>query len=86
MSLAGSQQKIFLRLVTVLRPHWHTDPSLPLRIQQEFAANRSFGSRDRKLYRELRCLLRGLNHPLRGIFVSHQELSNQIFLFEECVF
>jgi len=53
MSLAGSQQKIFLRLVTVLRPHWHTDPSLPLRIQQEFAANRSFGSRDRKLYREL---------------------------------
>jgi len=53
MSLSGSQQKIFLRLVTVLRPHWHTDPSLPLRIQQEFAANRSFGSRDRKLYREL---------------------------------
>jgi len=53
MSLSGSQQKIFLRLVAVLRPHWHTDPSLPLRIQQEFAANRSFGSRDRKLYREL---------------------------------
>jgi 16S rRNA (cytosine967-C5)-methyltransferase len=53
MSLVGSQQKIFLRLLAVLRPHWHTDPSLPLRIQQEFAANRSFGSRDRKLYREL---------------------------------
>lgn len=53
MSLSGSQQKVFLRLLAVLRPHWHTDPSLPLRIQQEFAANRSFGSRDRKLYREL---------------------------------
>jgi len=53
MSLSGSQQKIFLRLVAGLRPHWHTDPALPLRIQQEFAANRSFGSRDRKLYREL---------------------------------
>lgn len=53
MSLAGSQQKVFLRLVALLRPHWHTDASLPLRIQQEFAANRSFGSRDRKLYREL---------------------------------
>ncbi len=53
MSLSGSQQKVFLRLLSVLRPHWHTDPSLPLRIQQEFAANRSFGSRDRKLYREL---------------------------------
>lgn len=53
MSLFGSQQKVFLRLLSVLRPHWHTDPSLPLRIQQEFAANRSFGSRDRKLYREL---------------------------------
>ncbi len=53
MSLSGSQQKVFLRLIAVLRPHWHTDPSLPLRIQQEFAANRSFGSRDRKLYREL---------------------------------
>jgi 16S rRNA (cytosine967-C5)-methyltransferase len=53
MSLFGSQQKVFLRLLAVLRPHWHTDQSLPLRIQQEFAANRSFGSRDRKLYREL---------------------------------
>jgi 16S rRNA (cytosine967-C5)-methyltransferase len=53
MSLAGSQQNVFLRLVALLRPHWHTDTSLPLRIQQEFAANRSFGSRDRKLYREL---------------------------------
>lgn len=53
MSLAGSQQKIFLRLVTTLRPHWRRDPNLPARISELFAANRAFGSRDRKLYREL---------------------------------
>lgn len=53
MSLAGSQQKVFLRLVSELRPHWHRDPNLPTRIQELFALNRSFGSRDRRLYREL---------------------------------
>ena len=53
MSLAGSQQKIFLRLLAALRPHWHRDANLPARIQALFAANRSFGSRDRRLYREL---------------------------------
>jgi 16S rRNA (cytosine967-C5)-methyltransferase len=53
VSLAGSQQKIFLRLAAELRPHWRRDPALPTRIQEIFAANRSFGSRDRRLYREL---------------------------------
>jgi 16S rRNA (cytosine967-C5)-methyltransferase len=53
MSLAGSQQKIFLRLLAMLRPHWHRDPNLPARIQGLFAANRAIGSRDRKLHREL---------------------------------
>jgi 16S rRNA (cytosine967-C5)-methyltransferase len=53
LSLAGSQQKVLLRLLGALRPHWHRDPGLPTRIQELFAANRSFGSRDRKLYREL---------------------------------
>jgi 16S rRNA (cytosine967-C5)-methyltransferase len=53
MSLAGSQQKVFLRLVATLRPHWRRDANLPSRIQELFAANRSFGSRDRRLYREL---------------------------------
>lgn len=53
MSLAGSQQKVFRRLIATLRPHWHRDPALPTRIQELFAANRSFGSRDRRLYREL---------------------------------
>jgi 16S rRNA (cytosine967-C5)-methyltransferase len=53
MSLTGSQQKIFLRLLAALRPNWHTDPNLPAGISELFAANRSFGSRDRRLYREL---------------------------------
>ncbi len=53
MSLAGSQQKVFLRLLTTLRPHWHRDQNFPARVTALFAANRSFGSRDRKLYREL---------------------------------
>ncbi len=53
MSLAGSQQKVFLRLLTTLRPHWRRDRDFPSRVQALFAANRSFGSRDRKLYREL---------------------------------
>jgi 16S rRNA (cytosine967-C5)-methyltransferase len=53
MSLAGSQQKIFLRLLAALRPNWHSDPNLPAGISELFAAHRSFGSRDRRLYREL---------------------------------
>jgi 16S rRNA (cytosine967-C5)-methyltransferase len=53
LSLAGSQQKVFLRLIASLRPHWRRDPGLPTRIQELFATNRSFGSRDRRLYREL---------------------------------
>ena len=53
MSLTGSQQKIFLRLLAALRPNWHTDTNLPAGISELFAANRAFGSRDRRLYREL---------------------------------
>jgi 16S rRNA (cytosine967-C5)-methyltransferase len=53
MSLAGSQQKIFLRLIANLRPHVRRDAGTPARIQELFGANRSFGSRDRRLYREL---------------------------------
>ena len=53
MSLTGSQQKIFLRLLAALRPNWHTDTNLPAGISELFAANRSFGSRDRRLDREL---------------------------------
>mgnify|MGYP001556155567 CR=1 FL=1 len=53
MSLAGSQQKVFLRLLSALRPHWQRDANLPARIQSLFAASRAIGSRDRRLHREL---------------------------------
>ncbi len=53
MSVARSQQQVFLRLLRFLQPQWHRDFSLPRRIQQLLAGERSFGSRDRRLYREL---------------------------------
>ena len=53
MSVAANQQRTFLRLLDRLRPHWHRDAALPARIQSMLAAHREFGSRDRRLYREL---------------------------------
>src|SRR5476651_2066212 len=53
MSVTGSQQQTFLRLLASLRPHWRTDVHLPARIQALLSRNRAFGSRDRRLYREL---------------------------------
>ena len=53
MSLTGSQQQTFLRLLSELRPHWRREAGLPTRIQTLLSGNRAFGSRDRRLYREL---------------------------------
>ena len=53
MSVVGSQQRTLIHLLTQLRPHWRSDRNLPARIQTLLARNRSFGSRDRRLYREL---------------------------------
>jgi len=53
MSVVANQQRTFLRLAAALRPHWRTDPALPARLQQLLARDRAFGSRDRRLYREL---------------------------------
>ena len=53
MSLIGSQQQTFLRLLSELRPHWRREAGLPARIQSLLAGRRAFGSRDRRLYREL---------------------------------
>jgi 16S rRNA (cytosine967-C5)-methyltransferase len=44
---------VCLQLLAQLRPHWRRDPALPERIQRRLAANRRFGARDRRLYREL---------------------------------
>ena len=51
--LIRNQQKNFLRLIARLHPHVRTDRALPARIQKLLAQNRAFGSRDRRLYREL---------------------------------
>ncbi|OAM91719.1 RsmB/NOP family class I SAM-dependent RNA methyltransferase [Termitidicoccus mucosus] len=50
---AHSQARTFLALFNELRPHLHADRNLPARIQQRLARERRFGSRDRRLYREL---------------------------------
>lgn len=53
MSVARNQAQTFLRLLAQVRPHLRTDHALPARIQSLLSRDRSFGSRDRRLYREL---------------------------------
>jgi 16S rRNA (cytosine967-C5)-methyltransferase len=53
MSVTGNQRQIYLGLVATLRPHFHSDLNLPERIQKLLAREKRFGSRDRRLYREL---------------------------------
>lgn len=53
MSFASSQKQNYLRLVDALRPHWQDDFRLPDRIQKLLSRDKRFGSRDRRLYREL---------------------------------
>lgn len=52
-SPAASQGRFFLQLFAALRPHVATDRNLPSRLQQLLAREKRFGSRDRRLYREL---------------------------------
>jgi 16S rRNA (cytosine967-C5)-methyltransferase len=52
-SPAASQGRSFLALFAALRPHIATDRNLPSRLQQLLAREKRFGSRDRRLYREL---------------------------------
>ncbi|CAM2834565.1 RsmB/NOP family class I SAM-dependent RNA methyltransferase [Rariglobus hedericola] len=52
-SPAASQGRSFLQLFSALRPHVATDRNLPSRLQQLLAREKRFGSRDRRLYREL---------------------------------
>ena len=53
MNIAENQHRVTLRLLAQLREHWHTDQALPARIQSLLSRDRTFGSRDRRLYREL---------------------------------
>jgi 16S rRNA (cytosine967-C5)-methyltransferase len=51
--IAANQGRTFLRLLAEFRPHLRTDRNLPARLQQRLAKEKRFGSRDRRLYREL---------------------------------
>lgn len=53
VSVAANQLRTFLRIAAELRPHWRRDPALPVRLKAILAAHQDFGSRDRRLYREL---------------------------------
>ncbi len=53
MSFASSQKQNYLRIADAIRPHWRDDFRLPDRIQRLLARDKRFGSRDRRLYREL---------------------------------
>ena len=53
MSVVGNQAQTFLRLLQPLRTRWHSDAALPKCIQMLISQERAFGSRDRRLYREL---------------------------------
>jgi len=51
--IAANQQRTFLALLAPVLPHLRTDSALPRRIKDLLGRNRSLGSRDRRLYREL---------------------------------
>jgi 16S rRNA (cytosine967-C5)-methyltransferase len=53
VSLAGSQKRTLLAVLSKVRPHWGSDLSLPARIDSLLRGDRRLGSRDRRLYREL---------------------------------
>jgi 16S rRNA (cytosine967-C5)-methyltransferase len=52
-SRSANQARTLRRLLAGLRPHWRKDRDLPNRIRALLAGEKSFGSRDRRLYREL---------------------------------
>jgi 16S rRNA (cytosine967-C5)-methyltransferase len=51
--ITANQQRTFLQLFAQVRPLVESDSSLPRRIKDLLGRNRAFGSRDRRLYREL---------------------------------
>lgn len=53
MSVVENQGHVLLQLLAALQPHWRSDRALPERITRVLSKDRRFGSRDRRLYREL---------------------------------
>ena len=52
-NITANQQRTFLHLFAQVRPLLGSDSGLPRRIKDLLGRNRAFGSRDRRLYREL---------------------------------
>jgi len=52
VSRVENQRRLFLELMHLLRPLWHSEPAQP-RLLAHWLAERRAGSRDRKFYREL---------------------------------
>lgn len=53
MSFVANQKQTYLRLLEKIRPHCRDDFRLPDRIQKLLSRDKRFGSKDRRLYREL---------------------------------
>jgi 16S rRNA (cytosine967-C5)-methyltransferase len=72
-AVAANQGRTFLRLFAEFRPDLRTDRNLPARIQQRLAKEKRFGSRDRRLYREL--LYTAIRHLpwIETLLVSSEE-------------
>ncbi len=52
-AVLANQHAIFRGMLAALRPHWRGDRALPARLESMLRSDRRFGSRDRRLYREL---------------------------------
>lgn len=77
--LAANQARTFLALLRDVLPHARSDRSLPVRIQQRIAGEKRFGSRDRRLYRELLyTAIRYLPWIERRLAVSDVEAANAV--------
>ena len=76
--ITANQQRTFLHLFAQIRPLVTTDSGLPRRIKDLLGRNRAFGSRDRRLYREL--LYTGIRFLpwIAPLIESEGELASQI--------
>ena len=76
--ITANQQRTFLHLFAQVRPLLSTDSGLPRRIKDLLGRNRAFGSRDRRLYREL--LYTGIRFLpwIEPLLETEAELASQI--------
>lgn len=77
-NITANQQRTFLHLFAQVRPMLGSDSGLPRRIKDLLGRNRAFGSRDRRLYREL--LYTGIRFLpwIQPLLETEGELASQI--------